>query len=99
MNQSEIERKASNAATEVAELKAVVRQLQARVERQALVIGTLKDIVLAEADLPDDEFLARLQAAAAKKADANLCGKCGKPMSAKHVKCIYCGEPRPTELI
>jgi hypothetical protein len=99
MNQSEIERKASNAASEVAELKAVIKQLQARVERQALVIGTLKDIVLAEADMPEDEFLTRLQAAAAKKVDANLCAKCGKPMSAKHVKCIYCGEPRPTELI
>ena len=99
MTLSDLERKASSAASEVAELKAVVKQLLARVERQALVIGTLKDIVLAEAGLPEDEFLARLQAAVVKRADANLSGKCGKPMSAKHVKCMYCGEPRPTELI
>jgi hypothetical protein len=99
MTESELERKASSAATEVAELKAVVKLLQARVERQALVIGTLKDIVLADADIPEDEFLTRLHAAAAKRVNANQCARCGKPMSAKHAKCIYCGEPRPAELI
>lgn len=99
MSLSDLERKASQASSEVAELKAVVRQLQARVERQALVIGTLKDIVLADGPVTEDQFLARLQQAAARKADANTCGKCDKPMSPKHVRCIYCGEPRPTELI
>jgi hypothetical protein len=44
MSLSDLERKASSAASEVAELKAVVRQLQARVERQALVLGTLWEV-------------------------------------------------------
>ncbi len=47
----------------------------------------------------EDEFLDRLKKAEAQKADAKACRKCGKAMSAKHSRCIYCGEPRPADLM
>src|SRR5690348_5673846 len=99
MDYNEVEKKAVQSHSEVFELKATVRQLQSRVERQALVIKTLQDVLLAHAGLTEDQFLARLQQAAAEKANSNGCRKCGKPMSPKHAKCMYCGEVRPPELV
>jgi hypothetical protein len=46
MDLDEIERKASQSQHEVTELKATVRQLVERVDRQALVIGVLKEMLL-----------------------------------------------------
>ena len=99
MDLNEIERKASQSHTEVAELKAALRQLQARVDRHALVIGVLKDMVLSGDGAAEDDFLDRLEQAAAQKTDGKGCRKCGKAMSPKHSRCIYCGEARPPELL
>ena len=99
MDLNEIARNASQSHTEVAELQIVVRQLQARVERHALVIQVLKDILLAGGKAAEDDFLNRLEQAAAQKTDARICRKCGKAMSLKHNRCIYCGEARPPELL
>jgi hypothetical protein len=99
MDRDDIERKASQSQHEVVELKAAVRQLLDRVDRHALVIGVLKEMLLAGSAAAEDDFLARLAQAAARKAEDKVCGKCGKPMSPKHNRCMYCGELRPTELI
>jgi hypothetical protein len=47
MDLDEIERKASQSQHELTEIKATVRQLVERVDRQALVIGVLKEMLLA----------------------------------------------------
>ena len=99
MDLHEIARNASQSHTEVAELQIVVRQLQARVERHALVIQVLKDMLLSAGGPAEEEFLNRLEQAAAQKTDARICRKCGKAMSLKHSRCIYCGEARPPELL
>jgi len=99
MNPDELARKVSQSGGELTELKAAVRQLQARAERAALVVGVLKDMLVARGALREDEFLERLHDAAAQKAEDKACRKCGKPMSAKHKRCIYCGEERPPELL
>jgi hypothetical protein len=99
MDDREIERAVSQTDSEVTELKAAVRQLLARVDRHALVIGVLKDALLSRGDLSEDEFLDRLEQAAAQKADGKTCRKCGKAMSPRHNRCIYCGEARPAELL
>jgi hypothetical protein len=99
MDQDEIERRVSQSGGELAELKAAVKQLQARVDRHALAIHVLKDMLLSRGEFREDEFLERLGCAAAHKADAKNCRKCGKPMSAKHKRCMYCGEERPAELL
>jgi hypothetical protein len=99
MNSDEVERKISQSGSELVELHAAVRQLQARVDRQSLVIQVLKEMLLTQGGLREEEFLDRLQHAAARKAGDKSCRKCGKPMSPKHNRCMYCGEPRPPELL
>src|SRR5437764_361336 len=70
MDLNEIARNASQSHTEVAELQIVVRQLQAKVDRHALVIQVLKDMLLATGKAAEDDFLDRLERAAAQKTDA-----------------------------
>jgi hypothetical protein len=99
MDLNEIEKKVSQGGDELTELKAAVRQLLARVDRHGLVIQVLKDMLLSRSEHSEDEFLERLEQAIAQKAEGKNCRKCGKAMSAKHARCIYCGEPRPPELL
>jgi hypothetical protein len=100
MDFNEIESKLSQSGGEVTELKAAVRQLLARLDRHGLFLQVLKDMLLSSlGESAEDEFLERLQQAAAQKDAGKTCRKCGKAMSAKHNRCIYCGEARPPELL
>jgi hypothetical protein len=100
MDLNEIEKKVSQSGGELTELTAALKQLLARVDRHSLVIQSLKDMLLSRGVFSEDEFLERLQHAAAQKAaEGKACRKCGKAMSAKHQRCIYCGEERPPELL
>ena len=99
MDSDEVERKVSQSSSELVELRAAVRQLQARVDRQSLAIQVLNDMLLSAPGFSEDGFLERLQRAAAQKADDKACRKCGKAMSAKHSRCMYCGEQRPPDLL
>jgi hypothetical protein len=99
MDFDEIEKRVSQSGGELTELTAAFKQLQARIDRHALVIQALKDMLLSRGEFSEDEFLDRLESAAAAKADGKTCRQCGKAMSAKHKRCIYCGEERPPELL
>jgi predicted amidophosphoribosyltransferase len=99
MEYEEVERKVSQSGSELVELQAAVRQLQSRVDLHSLVIQALKEILLTRGGLREDEFLAQVQKAAAQKAADKNCRKCGKAMSAKHSRCMYCGEQRPAEFM
>jgi hypothetical protein len=99
MDYDDIERKVITSGGELTELKAAVKQLQARVDRHAVVVEVLKDMLLAQGQVSEVEFLKRVQDAAAHKGEAKTCGKCGRPMGAKHNRCMYCGEERPAELL
>jgi hypothetical protein len=99
MDFDEVERKVSQSGSDLVELYAVVRQLQARVDRHSLVIQVLKEMLLSQGGFDEEEFLDRLQRAAERKVADKNCRKCGKPMSAKHNRCMYCGEQRPPELL
>jgi hypothetical protein len=100
MDLNEIENKVSQSGGELTELQAAVKQLQARVDRHALVIQALKDLLLlSQGEFTEVEFLERLEHAALQKADGRTCRKCGKAMNAKHKRCMYCGEERPPELL
>jgi hypothetical protein len=99
MDFDEIEKKVSQSGGELTELKDAVKQLLARVDRHALVIQVLKDMLLSRGALSEDEFLDRLERAAAQKAEGKTCRKCGKAMNPKHKRCMYCGEERPPELL
>lgn len=99
MNLNEIEKKVSESGGELLELAAAFKQLAARVDRHSLVIQALKEMLLSRGVFSEDEFLERLEHAAAQKAEAKSCRKCGKAMSAKHKRCMYCGAERPPELL
>jgi hypothetical protein len=99
MDLNEIEKRVSQSGGELTELTAAVKQLVARVDRHALVIQVLKDMLLSRGEFNEDEFLDRLEHAAAQKAEGRTCRKCGKAMNAKHKRCMYCGEERPPELL
>ena len=99
MDLDEIEKKVSQSGGELTELKDAVKQLLARVDRHALVIQVLKDILLSRGEFSEDEFLERLERAIAQKAEGKTCRKCRKAMSAKHKRCMCCGEERPPELV
>jgi hypothetical protein len=99
MDSDEVEKRVSQSGSELVELRAAVRQLQARVDRHALVIQVLKEMLLSQTGVSEDAFFERLEHAVAQKADDKNCRKCGKAMSAKHNRCMYCGEQRPPELL
>jgi hypothetical protein len=99
MDFDEVQKKVSQSGSELVELHAAVRRLLSRVDRQSLVIQVLKDILLSKTGMSEEEFLERVQRAVVQKADDKTCRKCGKAMSAKHSRCMYCGEPRPPELV
>jgi hypothetical protein len=99
MDSDAVERKVSQSGSELVELRAAFRQLQARVDRQALAIQVLKDMLLSQAGFTEDGFLERPQRAAEQKADDKACRNCGKALNAKHSRCMYCGEQRPPDLL
>jgi hypothetical protein len=96
---NETVRKVSQAQSDLVDLKAALRQLADRIERQGLVIGVLKDMLLSGIGSNEEQFLDRLAQAAAQKANEKVCAKCGKALNPKQRKCMYCGEPRPPELV
>jgi hypothetical protein len=101
MDPEELEKRYQQSSGAVLELKTLIKQMQARLERQALILGVLKDMLVAGDKKLEQDFLDRLNAAAANKVaekDANTCQACGKPISPKHAKCMYCGEARRAEL-
>ena len=102
MDPSEMAKRVSQTQTDLTDIKAMLRQITARLDRQALVIQTLKDMLLAGNAAAENDFLgrlAKLTQSVIEKGEGRVCGKCGKPMSPKHTRCIYCGEPRPPELV
>jgi hypothetical protein len=99
MDLNDIEQKVSQSGGELTELKAAVKQLQARVDRHALVIQALKDLLLARGDFSEAEFPKGLEQAVAQKAAGKNCRKCGKALNARQNRCLYCGEERPPELL
>ncbi|HLW66551.1 MAG TPA: hypothetical protein VKS79_14650 [Gemmataceae bacterium] len=101
MDPEELEKRYSQSNAAMLELKTLIKQLQSRLDRQALIIGVLKDMLLTGDKKLEQDFLDRLSTAAASKVaekDVSTCHACGKPMSAKHTKCMYCGEARRGEL-
>ena len=99
MDLNEIENKVSQSGGELMELKAAVKQLLARVDRHAMAIQVLKEMLVSRGEVSEDEFLQRLEHAATQKAEGKTCRKCGKALNAKHKRCLYCGEERPPELL
>jgi len=99
MDPNETGRNALQESHQVMELQLAVKQLQSRLDRHALVIQVLKEMLLAGDHAAEGDFLDRLEQASKQNVDTRTCPKCGKAMSPKHNACIYCGDPRPAQLL
>ena len=99
MDFNEVKDKVLQGGSELVELKAAIRQLETRLDRNTLVIQALKDLLLSQGGFREEDFADHLQRAAAQKAADKTCRKCGKPLNPKQNRCLYCGEQRPPELL
>lgn len=77
-----------------------VRQLEERVDRLALVNMALWTIISKELKITEEELLLRVQEIDLRdgKLDGKLsaevtdCAACGRKISKKHNRCLYCGK-------
>jgi len=99
MDYDDVERKVVQGSTEIIELQAGLKKLQARVEKHSLVIKVLSEMLLAQGGIDASEFRQRLESAAAQKEQDKQCHNCGRPINLKHNRCMYCGEQRPPGLV
>lgn len=78
---------------DLAALRDMVRQHERRLDRQAVVIGTLAEMLRNLIGAEADQLLACVQAAVADRQTAppRQCSGCSRPLGAKQAKCIYCG--------
>jgi len=87
-------RKLDEARGEIATLRDAVVELQRRAEKQALLLRALFALLSERQGPTEAELLDRFRQVEAEKAGApaKLCSRCGRPVSLKHNRCLYCGE-------
>ena len=96
-------RQAASAEGQAAAAQRNVGELEDKVERLTLVCAALWELVKERNGLTEEALVERIAILDAKDgvADGKMtrtvkpCGKCGRPVSPKHQKCIYCGADRP----
>jgi hypothetical protein len=86
---------------EVATLADVVRDLEARVESQAVVLQALGRLLADRLGMTDAEILDYVKRAEAERrpAAAPTCARCGKRLPPRKSRCIYCGEEQAPQNI
>lgn len=97
---------AQSAAADAAAVEDQVKLLQKRVDRLALLCQTLwaflqEDRLLTEQDLLDkmkdiEQLNGRVDG---RNVQARPCGSCGRPLSSRQPKCIYCGAEKTSSSV
>ncbi|MEO1235340.1 MAG: hypothetical protein AAFX76_00985 [Planctomycetota bacterium] len=81
-----------------------VQFLEDRFERLSLVCMAMWSLIQDKTDLTEADLLERVQTidlmdgqadGKAGKAGVVKCGACDRPMSERHLRCIYCGADKP----
>ncbi len=81
-----------------------VQDLEDRFERLSLVCMAMWSLLQDKTDLSEADLLERVQVidlmdgqadAKAGKVGVVKCGQCTRPMSSRHLRCIYCGADKP----
>lgn len=75
-------------------------QLEERLDKLLLVCSALWELLRDRTDLTEDDLLAKVQEVDLRDGTADgkisktikKCPKCGRTMSPRHKKCLYCGE-------
>src|SRR2546423_4428455 len=81
------------------DLREAVRELEGRVERQALVLRALFTLLMETTGLTEDDLLERVKLLAplagvyARQAPPRRpCAKCGSSIGQRRNRCLFCGE-------
>jgi hypothetical protein len=94
------EAEAGGTRTSARHLRYHIKELQERVDQMSLKCQALWEIVREATDLSDVEFQEKIKEIDLRDgaADGRItqsgqqCGRCGKTVSKRHSKCLYCGE-------
>jgi hypothetical protein len=104
-SQPPVEARATARASTIANHAAhEVRGIEDRFERLSLVCMAMWSLLQDKTNLTEQELLDRVQMidlmdgtadSKAGKTGVVKCGSCDRPMSTRHMRCIYCGADRP----
>jgi TolA-binding protein len=88
-------REARRSAADAADAKDQVRELQERVDELSLVLNAMWVLVQEQTDLDDEDLARKLSELSLEREGAShepaQCAQCGRPLSSRHPKCMYCG--------
>jgi hypothetical protein len=75
-------------------LRDKVAELQRRVEKQAVLLRALFELLGEGQGVTEAGLLARFRHVELEKAtaEAKLCSQCGRAINQRHNRCLYCGE-------
>jgi len=98
---------AASAANDAAAAKREVNELNMELARMKLVCAAMWELVKEKTNLTEDDIIARMAVIDAKDgvADGRLlaapkkCVDCGRPVTPRQGKCIYCGKVQPIESV
>ena len=94
----------SQAATDSRRADSKVRDIEDRFERLSLVCMAMWSLLQDKTDLTERDLMDRVKVidlmdgqadGKASKVGVTKCGSCDRAMSARHIRCIYCGSERP----
>jgi len=94
---------ARKGASKMGEVQRDLRGLEDRVARLAMVCSAMWSLIQEQTDLTEEDLMARVQEMDVQDgvADGKVtkkvgrCPHCGRPMSARRQRCMYCGKDRP----
>lgn len=97
----DLETKVAAQQRELTELRKLVQQLDERLDRQGLVLRALCRVVQEAQGLNPRQLLDRVRQEETERASAppRTCPKCGKVVTQRTNRCIYCGEVREMESV
>lgn len=87
----------NEARQDVQSLHDAVADLRRQVEGQRVLLRALFALLQERSGLTEADLLAHFHRAAADRsaAPAKMCTRCGRPVSLKFERCLYCEAPQP----
>ena|SRR5579862_5749317 len=90
-------RQLADARVDVASLQLEVRSLQKRVDKQTILLRALAVLLFQRAGVTEKELLECYRRCEQERADARTrrCPSCGRTISQRQNRCLYCVETNP----
>jgi len=93
---------ANRSAAKARDARTTAKQLENRVDQLVLVCMAMWSLLREKTDLSEEDLAARVQQIDLQdgsldgkvKRELARCSHCGRTLSRRHVRCLYCGTPR-----